>query len=172
MSEILVVLVDEQNNEVGTMEKLEAHEKWVLHRAFSIFLFNEVWELLIQRRDAWKYHCGGLWTNTVCSHQLPGEGNLHAAVRRLEEELGITSGVSNLQELGSITYKAHFDNGLTEHEYDFIIKGNYDGSVFPNPEEVMDYKWVKIDEVRNDVIENPDMYTPWFKAIIQSKKYF
>lgn len=172
MQENLVILVDEHNNELWTMEKLEAHEKWVLHRAFSIFLFNDVGELLIQQRDMWKYHCGGLWANTVCSHQKPGEWNLHAAVRRVWEELWIYGDIKNLMELWSITYRAEFDNGLTEHEYDFIIKWEYDGIVSPNPEEVMDYKWVKLDELRQDMKENPDIYTPWFKAIMKSKKYF
>ncbi len=171
MLEKLLVLVDKNNNQIGTMEKLEAHKKWLLHRAFSVFLFNKAWELLIQQRAKDKYHCGGLWTNTVCSHQAPWEWNIHAAVRRLGEELGIYNNIEKLEELWSLRYKVEFDNGLIEHEYDFIIQGNYDGIVIANPDEVMDYKWISLNAIKKDIKENPEKYTPWFKAIIKKKLF-
>jgi len=166
-----VVLVDEQNNELGSMEKLEAHEKWVLHRAFSIFLFNEAWEMLIQQRDSWKYHCGWLWSNTVCSHQRVWESTLNASVRRLDEELWIQYDIDDLEELWSEMYIAEFENGLTEHEYDFIVTWKYNGEVVMNPEEVMNYDWISLDTLREDMKNSPEKYTPWFK-IIMKKEYF
>lgn len=172
MDQINLVLVDEENNQVGIMEKMEAHEKWLLHRAFSIFLFNDKQELLIQRRAQEKYHCGGMWANTVCSHQFPNEWNLEAAKRRLVDELWIQVELSGLEELGSVIYRAEFDNGLTEHEYDFVIKWNYNWDVIPNSEEVMDFKWIGIDELKNDIKTNPEIYTPWLKVIMNNKKYF
>lgn len=167
MEENLVVLVDEYNNEIWTMEKLAAHENgWHLHRAFSIFLFNKNNELLVQQRDSWKYHCGWLWSNTVCSHQKPGETNLDAAVRRSQEELWISLEKESLQEVGSEIYRAEFDNGLTEHEYDFVIVWEYNDTVSMNPEEVMDHKWVSIEQLKEDMEKSPNNYTPWFKIII------
>lgn len=166
-----VILVDEENNQTWTMEKLEAHQKWVLHRAFSIFLFNQKGELLIQQRDIWKYHCWGLWSNTVCSHQREWEETLDASVRRLDEELGIIYEKEDLEEVGSEIYRAEFNNGLTEHEYDFIVIGKYNEWVVMNPEEVMNYQWISIPDLKNDMEGNPEEYTPWFKIIMQ-KKYF
>lgn len=168
-----VVLVDEQNNEIGKMEKLLAHKNWGhLHRAFSIFLFNDKWELLIQQRYSWKYHCGWLWSNTVCSHQRVGEDTLEACVRRLEEELWISwYKKEDLKILWTEIYRAEFENGLTEHEYDFIVVWRYNWEVKMVPEEVVEHDWVSLSELKNDMKSNPEKYTPWFKIIIE-KEYF
>jgi len=166
-----VVLVDTKNNELWTMEKLEAHEKWLLHRAFSIFLFNDDGELLIQQRDNWKYHCGWLWTNTVCSHQRESEGNIDAAVRRLQEEMWIQMQQNELEEVWAEVYRAEFENGLTEHEYDCIIVGKYNGEWDMNPDEVMNACWMSLDSIKQDIANFPEKYTPWFK-IIMNKSYF
>jgi len=160
-----VILVDENDNEMGIEEKIKAHlNGGKLHRAFSIVVFNSEGKLLLQRRALTKYHCGGLWANTCCSHPRPGEKTLEAAHRRLKEEMGFDT---PLKEAFSFTYKAHFDNGLTEWEYDHVIIGRYNGPVNPNPEEVCDYKWVTLHELRKDMEKNPDKYAPWFKIIFK-----
>lgn len=159
-----VILVDEQNNELGLMEKQEAHEKAMLHRAFSVFIFNSTGELLLQQRSASKYHSAGLWTNTCCSHPRPGENTIHAAHRRLKEEMGFDC---DLSEKFHFIYKASFDNGLTEHELDFIYTGTFDGSVHVNPDEVSAYKWLSIPDLVNDLHINPKLYTAWFNIILK-----
>lgn len=160
-----VILVDEQDNPVGTEEKLAAHQKGLLHRAFSIFTFNSKGELLLQRRAKSKYHSGGLWTNTVCSHQSPGESTEDAAHRRLMEEMGFDCPV---KEVGFLLYKTHFENGLTEHEFDHILLGSYDGPIdHVNPEEVEEWKWIKPENLLEDMKDNPDAYTYWFRLSIQ-----
>lgn len=166
-----VILVDWDNNELGTMEKLEAHQKWVLHRAFSVFLFNDAGELLIQKRAIGKYHCGGFWTNTVCSHQRVWEENLDAAVRRLKEEMWIIFTRQELEVIWSEVYHADFSNGLIEHEYDFVIVGKYNGEVVISPEEVMDYKWISLEDLKIEIEKNRKQFTPWFKLLIR-KDYF
>src|SRR5687768_14206462 len=128
-----VILVNEQDEPVGTMEKLEAHQKGLLHRAFSVFVVNKNGEMLLQQRAQDKYHSGGLWTNTCCSHPLPGENVLDASHRRLMEEMGFDC---PLREIFSFTYRAEFDNGLTEHEFDHVFFGEYDGEVIPDTAEV------------------------------------
>jgi len=158
-----VVLVDKNNTELGVMEKLEAHEKGLLHRAFSIFIFNKKGELLLQQRNSSKYHSGGLWSNTVCSHPRPEEKYEDAVHRRLQEEMGFDC---ELHKLSCIIYKAKFENGLTEHEYDCVFRGKYDGDVYPDEIEVEEYKWVGIDELKADMKKNPVIYTYWFKKII------
>lgn len=159
-----VILVDEQDNEVGFMEKIEAHEKALLHRAFSVFVFNDNNELMLQQRAKSKYHSPLLWTNTCCSHQRKGESNISAGKRRLQEEMGFTC---ELEEVFSFIYKAPFDNGLTEHELDHVMIGKYNGEPVVNPEEVESYKWMKLEEVKNDIENNPDAYTAWFKIIFE-----
>ncbi len=156
-----VILVDELDREVGTMEKLEAHQKGLLHRAFSIFVFNTKGELLLQQRNKNKYHSGGLWSNTCCSHPSPGEGVEGAAYRRLQEEMGFTT---ELKIIHSFVYKAPFDNGLTEHEFDYVLVGKSDNSPKPNPDEVQDYKWISISDLKEDITKNPDKYTYWFRV--------
>nr|AOE08453.1 isopentenyl-diphosphate delta-isomerase [uncultured bacterium] len=162
MSEELVILVDENDKEVGLMPKMEAHEKALLHRAFSVFVFNKNKELMLQRRASHKYHSPGLWTNTCCSHQRQGESNIAAGKRRLMEEMGFET---NLEESISFIYKAPFDNGLTEHEFDYILLGNYEDDPNLNPEEVSEWKWMSLSDINTDMLENPDIYTEWFKII-------
>jgi len=162
--EELVVLVDKNDNQIGLMPKMEAHEKAVLHRAFSVFTFNNKGELLLQQRAAHKYHSPLLWTNTCCSHQREGETNIEAGKRRLQEEMGFTT---ELKEVFSFIYKAPFENGLTEHELDHVMVGDFDGEPNINKEEVESYKWMLLEYVKNDIENNPDIYTEWFKIIFK-----
>jgi len=162
--EELVVLVDKNDNQIGLMPKMEAHEKAVLHRAFSVFTFNNKGELLLQQRAAHKYHSPLLWTNTCCSHQREGETNIEAGKRRLQEEMGFTT---ELKEVFSFIYKAPFENGLTEHELDHVMVGDFDGEHNINKEEVESYKWMLLEDVKNDIENNPDIYTEWFKIIFK-----
>ena len=160
-----VILVNKNDEPVGLMPKLEAHEKGVLHRAFSVFIYNTQGKLLLQQRALHKYHSPGLWTNTCCSHQRSGESTLEAATRRLKEEMGFTV---SLRETTSFIYKAPFANGLTEHEYDHIVVGTYDEAPVPNPKEVADWKWMQPEAVRKDIVDRPDQYTVWFKIIFEN----
>lgn len=162
MKEELVILVDENDNKVGLMPKMEAHEKAVLHRAFSVFIFNDNKELMLQQRAAHKYHSPELWTNTCCSHQRDGESNVDAGMRRLEEEMGFSV---SLEEKTSFIYKAPFDNGLTEHELDHILVGSYNDMPKINPDEVASWKWMTLEDVKQDILISPDQYTAWFKII-------
>ena len=167
MQEEMVVLVDQNDQQIGLMPKMEAHEKAVLHRAFSVFVFNNQQELLLQQRALHKYHSPGLWTNTCCSHQRDGESNLQAGKRRLEEEMGF---VTELEETTWFIYKAPFDNGLTEHELDHIMVGYYNEQPTINPDEVANYKWMTLDAVQEDIKNQPELYTAWFKIIFE--KYY
>ncbi|MBU2928498.1 isopentenyl-diphosphate Delta-isomerase [Winogradskyella psychrotolerans] len=164
MIEEQVILVDENDNKIGLMPKMEAHEKALLHRAFSVFIFNDKNELMLQQRALHKYHTPGLWTNTCCSHQRDGESNLQAGERRLQEEMGF---VTSLEEKTSFIYKAPFDNGLTEHEYDHIMVGYYNDNPNINPEEVANWKWMSLESVKADIAEHPQLYTAWFKIIFE-----
>lgn len=155
-----VILVNESDEQVGTMEKIEAHQKALLHRAFSVFIFNSKGEMLLQQRAENKYHSPGLWTNACCSHPAPGEETGNAAERRLKEELGFNTG---LKKLFSFTYKVGFDNGLTEHEYDHVFTGIYDGDIYPNKEEVKDYCFKPVEEIREALEQTPEKFTPWFR---------
>lgn len=155
-----VILVDEDNREMGSLEKMEAHEKAILHRAFSVFVFNRQQELLLQRRALNKYHSGGLWTNTCCSHPRPGEETHSAAARRLEEEMGFTT---PLTEIFQFIYKAGFDNGLTEHEFDHVFAGYYEGEMNPDPEEVMEKAYWAMDKIAEQIEKSPESFTVWFK---------
>lgn len=165
MAEEHVILVNEKDQEIGLMPKLEAHQKAVLHRAFSVFIFNSENELMLQQRASNKYHSPNLWTNTCCSHQRSGESNIQAGTRRLYEEMGFTT---PLNEITSFIYKAPFDNGLTEHELDHIMVGYYNEDPVINSDEVEDWKWMKIEDVKNDISLNPDLYTAWFKIIFKN----
>lgn len=162
MKEEKVILVNEQDEKIGLMPKQEAHEKGVLHRAFSVFVFNSKNELLLQQRALHKYHSPGLWTNTCCSHQRDGESTLDAGKRRLSEEMGFTT---DLKQTTSFIYKAPFDNGLTEHEFDHILVGNFEGIPSINPDEVAAWKWMDLEAVKTDIQNNPQIYTAWFKII-------
>ncbi|WP_179349477.1 isopentenyl-diphosphate Delta-isomerase [Winogradskyella pacifica] len=164
MIEEQVILVDENDNKIGLMPKMEAHEKALLHRAFSVFIFNDKNELMLQQRAMHKYHTPGLWTNTCCSHQRDGETNLQAGKRRLQEEMGFVAG---LEEKTAFIYKAPFDNGLTEHEYDHIMVGYYNDDPNINPDEVASWKWMSLEAVKADIAENPQLYTAWFKIIFE-----
>jgi len=157
-----VILVDINDNQIGLMPKMEAHEKAVLHRAFSVFIFNKKGELMLQQRAAHKYHSPLLWTNTCCSHQRNGENNLEAGTRRLQEEMGFTTAI---KEVFSFIYKAPFDNGLTEHELDYVLIGYFDDEPNLNKEEAEAYKWMTLEDVKADIDENPSIYTEWFKII-------
>jgi len=167
MKEELVILVDENDNQIGLMPKMEAHEKALLHRAFSVFVFNSKNQLMLQQRAIHKYHSPGLWTNTCCSHQRDGESNLVAGKRRLFEEMGF---VTELKETTSFIYKAPFENGLTEHEFDHILVGAYEGTPEINEEEVAAWKWMDLESVKKDIKNNSDNYTAWFKIIFE--KYY
>ena len=155
-----VILVDEHDEPIGTMEKMEVHQKALLHRAFSVFVFNSKGEILLHKRAAKKYHSAGLWTNACCSHPSPGEETLAAAQNRLQEEMGINT---SLKKAFDFTYKAAFENGLTEHEFDHVFVGMYEGSIFPNTEEVSDYCYKSIEEIKNSIQTHPQKYTEWFK---------
>lgn len=162
MREEQVILVNEKDEPIGLMNKLEAHEKAVLHRAFSVFILNDKNEVMLQQRAHHKYHSPLLWTNTCCSHQRAGETNIEAGKRRLYEEMGFTA---ELKELFHFIYKAPFDNGLTEHELDHVMIGYSNEVPSINPEEVESWKWMKIEDIKEDMIQNPALYTVWFKII-------
>lgn len=157
-----VILVDENDNTIGTMEKMEVHEKGILHRAFSVFVLNNNNELLIQRRAENKYHSAGLWTNTCCSHQRKGESSIQAGQRRLFEEMGFRT---SLQKLFSFIYKTSFDNGLIEHEFDHVLLGFSNDKPKINSSEVDDYKWVSLELLNDDLALRPEKYTAWFLII-------
>lgn len=159
-----VVLITEQDEPIGLMEKQEAHVAGVLHRAFSVFIFNDKGELLIQQRAFEKYHTPGKWTNTCCSHPRDGETYEEGAIRRLQEEMGFTCPI---EYQFNFIYKADVGQGLTEHELDYVFKGVYNEEPVINPEEVAAYKWIDFDELQQDVQNNPEEYTPWFKIILK-----
>lgn len=167
----MVILVDEQDTPCGTMEKMAAHKQGLCHRAFSVNVFrkqHERIELLIQRRELNKYHCGGLWTNTCCSHPKPAEDTLSAAIRRLTEELNLQV---PLQEIGCFHYIARFENGLTENEVDHVFLGEYqEQPIVMNKAEVMEIKWVELHALYEDVIQDPTSYTPWFARVLDIVK--
>ncbi len=162
MKEEQVILVTNNDEPIGLMNKMEAHEKAALHRAFSVFILNDKNEVMLQQRAHHKYHSPLLWTNTCCSHQRAGETNVQAGKRRLFEEMGFET---NLKELFHFIYKAPFDNGLTEHELDHVMIGYYNGEPVINDNEVESWKWMKIEDIKKDMIQNPDLYTVWFKII-------
>lgn len=154
-----VILVNEQDVELGVMEKMEAHEKALLHRAFSVFIFNDRHELLLQQRAVTKYHSGGLWTNTCCSHPRPGETVADAALRRLKEEMGFETVLSKAFDF---TYKAPFSNGLTEYEFDHVFTGSYNGAIEPNADEVESYAYYSLAVIDEMLQKDPDNFTVWF----------
>ncbi|MBD3724404.1 MAG: isopentenyl-diphosphate Delta-isomerase [Flavobacteriaceae bacterium] len=162
MSKEKVILVDTNDEPIGLMEKIAAHEQALLHRAFSVFILNDNNEIMLQQRAKSKYHSPLLWTNTCCSHQRPGETNIQAGKRRLREEMGFEV---DLQELFHFIYKAPFDNGLTEHELDHVMIGKFNDEPNINKEEVEDWKWMSIEAIKEDMQQNPDVYTVWFKII-------
>ncbi len=165
MKEEQVILVNKQDEVMGYAPKMAAHEQALLHRAFSVFIFNDRGELLMQQRAAHKYHSPGLWTNTVCSHQRKNETNIEAGKRRLLEEMGLKA---DLTEVFHFIYKAPFDNGLTEHELDHVMIGFSNDTPVLNSDEVMAYKWENLGQIRRDMQKNPQSYTEWFKIIFKN----
>lgn len=163
-----VILVDEQDREIGTMEKLAAHQQGKLHRAFSILVFNSRGELMLQQRAMDKYHSGGLWTNTCCSHPRPGESAVEAGRRKLVQEMGFDS---ELTYSHKFIYKVELDNNLIEHEWDHVLIGYYDGEPAINKHEALNWKFIGIDELRKDVVNNPQDYTIWFKIILEQPEF-
>jgi isopentenyl-diphosphate Delta-isomerase len=155
-----LILVDENDAPVGTAEKMEAHQKAMLHRAFSVFIFNSKGDMLLQQRAISKYHSGGLWTNACCSHPYLNQETLAAAEKRLQEEMGFTT---PLTKVFDFIYQAVFDNGLTEYEYDHAFVGIYEGEIMPNKDEVEDYCFMNMEEIKNSIQSHPKKYTEWFK---------
>jgi isopentenyl-diphosphate delta-isomerase len=155
-----VVLVDELDNPTGLMEKMEAHRRGVLHRAFSVFVFNDNDELLLQKRAGSKYHSGGLWTNTCCSHPRADESPLEGAKRRLMEEMGFDCEINKAFDF---IYRSTLDNQLIEHEFDHVFFGRFSASPKPNPEEVEDWKYMSIPDIRMEMTQHPYHFTEWFK---------
>lgn len=164
MQQEQVILVNESDEPIGEMEKMLAHEQGVLHRAFSVFIFNAQGEVLLQQRALSKYHSPGLWTNTCCSHPRPGETTEQAAHRRLKEEMGFDC---TLQHKFSFIYKVQFDNGLYEHELDHVYTGVYEGEPSINPDEVNTFKWMKWEQLLEDVNKNVADYTFWLRQILE-----
>ncbi|TNE54512.1 MAG: isopentenyl-diphosphate Delta-isomerase [Bacteroidetes bacterium] len=163
LQEEQLILVDREDREIGTMPKMEAHRKGLLHRAFSVFVFNERDELLIHQRAKGKYHSPGLWTNTCCSHPRKSEGTKEAAKRRLMEEMGFEC---ELKQGFSFIYRADLGNGLIEHELDHVFVGRWNGVPAPNAEEVAQVRWLKIPELLDEIQEEPERYTYWFREIL------
>ncbi len=157
-----VILVDTQDNEMGTMEKMKAHELGLLHRAFSIFIFNTKGELLLQQRAFDKYHSGGLWTNTCCSHPRPQENIAAAAHRRLQEEMGFDTDINHAF---SFIYKVGLDHGLTEHEYDHVFTGIFENEIVPNKDEIASYCYKNIETISLEMEAQPHQFTEWFKIV-------
>jgi isopentenyl-diphosphate delta-isomerase len=154
-----VILVDESDQPVGAMEKIEAHRRALLHRAFSVFIFNSEGEMLLQQRAPEKYHSAGLWTNACCSHPRPGEDTREAAVRRLREELGFTT---DLKKLFEFTYRSVYDNGLTEYEFDHVFTGRYDREIKPDRSEVSDFRYLPLGAIEAELLRAPETFTSWF----------
>ncbi len=163
-----VILVDKEDNAIGIMEKMEAHEKGQLHRAFSVVVFNSQGEMLIQKRAAKKYHSGGLWTNSCCSHPTPTEEIELTVKKRLRYEMGIEL---SPQFIYKFVYQTNLDQNLIEHEVDYVFKGIYDGVPSVNAEEVEDWKFISIADLVNEMAANPDQYTYWFKLIVNHPEF-
>lgn len=159
MSEEQLILVNENDEPVGTMEKMEAHRQGLLHRAFSVFIFDAKGKMLLQKRAAEKYHSSNLWTNACCSHPHPGETLQQAAARRLTEEMGFTTPI---QEVFSFTYKAPVGNYLIEHEFDHVFTGQYAGAIKANPREVADWCYKEMRSIQAELEQHPQMFTTWF----------
>ena len=155
-----VILVNEQDEQTGTIEKMEAHRKALLHRAFSVFIFNLKGEMLLQQRALGKYHSPGLWTNACCSHPRPGEAVDVAAGRRLKEEMGIDT---SLEKIFDFIYRTEFDNGLTEFEFDHVYTGTYNGELYPDKQEIKDYCFRSMEDIEQDLLRRPEKYSSWFK---------
>ena len=159
-----VILVNKNNRKIGVEEKIKAHKRGKLHRAFSVFIFNSKDELLIQQRAKTKYHSGGLWSNTVCSHPRPNEPYRQSAEKRLKKEMGFCC---KLKKLSCFIYNTDFQNGLIENEYDCVFTGKFDGKPKLNKKEVSNYKWISIKDLKRDIKKNPNKYTVWLKIALK-----
>ena len=159
-----VILVDSSDSQTGTINKLEAHQKGLLHRAYSVFLFNEQNQLLLQKRAESKYHSGGLWSNTCCSHPVPGQFLIRSAQERLMEEMGIRT---SLTPLFSFTYKTAFENGLIENEYDHVLIGHFNASPLPNPSEVSNWRYASLEQIKSEIEIAPETFTYWFTLVYE-----
>jgi len=164
-----IILVDENDNQIGSEEKIKAHQEGNLHRAFSIFILNNKNRLLLQQRSVNKYHSGGLWTNTCCGHPRPGEKILEAAHRRLKEEMGFNC---ELVEVFRFKYKAAFENGLIENEIDHVFIGKHTGELHIDQSEVSAYKWVDTNFLENDIKENPKIYASWLQMCFEGVLHY
>ncbi len=162
----MVILVDNQDNQIGLMEKLKAHEYGLLHRAFSVFILNSKGKMLLQKRAASKYHSPNLWTNACCSHPQPNEDLQDACKRRLKEEIGIHT-TQDLEHIGHVLYKAPFENGLTEHEYDHILVLRTEEQPILNPDEASDFRYADIQDIKKEIEQRPEEFTVWFKLILE-----
>jgi len=163
-----IVLVDENDNQVGLWEKMDVHMKWLLHRAISVLILNSKWEMLLQQRALDKYHCWWIWSNATCTHPYPDEKTITAAHRRLQEEMWFDT---ELKEIFEFKYRAEFDNWLTENEYDHVFEWIYDWEINYNKNEVNDYIWISIDKLKEDIELNPNKYSEWFKIILNKYLY-
>ena len=159
-----IILVDEHDRPIGEEEKMRTHERGLLHRAFSVWIFNTEGELMLQQRALGKYHCGGMWTNTCCSHPRPDETTIDAAHRRLQEEMGFDC---DLREVMEFIYHVDFPNGLPEHEYLHVFIGQHDTSPILNPEEASDFRWISIKELRENIAIDPEKYTYWSRLTLE-----
>ena len=159
-----VILVDEQDRELGASEKLRAHAEGALHRAFSVFVFDRAGRLLLQRRARAKYHSGGLWSNTCCGHPRPGEQTAAAARRRLREEMNFDC---ELREAFGFVYRAELENALVEHEYDHVFVGEFEDAPAPDPSEVEEWKWMELVDLRRELREEPERYSYWLKMVVE-----
>lgn len=162
----MLILVDPQDRETGIAEKLDAHVRGLLHRAFSVIIWDRNNRMLLQKRDSAKYHSGGLWTNTCCGHPRPGEETEAAALRRLREEMGFTC---QLTSLGTISYRAEFSNGLTEHELVHVFRGLYEGPIAPDPAEAEAYSWATLEDIRAEIAKAPENYSVWFRQYVAAE---
>jgi isopentenyl-diphosphate delta-isomerase len=163
-----VILVDERDRELGADEKLRAHMKGALHRAFSVFIFDGAGRLLLQKRARGKYHSGGLWSNTACGHPRPGEPTAAAARRRLREEMSLDC---ELREAFEFVYRAELDGALVEHEYDHVFVGTHDAEPAPDPSEVEEWRWVSMGELRRGLSEEPQSYSYWLKVAVEGEHW-
>lgn len=159
----VMILVDDDDRETGRLEKLETHRRGLLHRAFSVIVWDRDGRLLLQKRAVGKYHSGGLWTNACCGHPRPDEDVAAAALRRLEEEMGFRC---PLTSLGTVRYRARFDNGLTEHEIVHVFRGVYDGGLRPNPVEAEGFQWARLEDIRADMAATPGRFSVWFRQYV------
>lgn len=169
MTKDLVILVNEHDEEVGHMEKMQAHREGLLHRAISVILINSKKEILLQQRALHKYHSPGLWSNTCCSHPYPNESTEAAANRRLSEEMGLSS---HLEHRYAFIYKVALEHGLTEHEYDHVFVGYCNQDPTLNSEEVMGYKWMSVDALQTDIAQHPENYTYWFRLLVNKLSHW